>query len=194
MKRALSIGLLLSLGLACGREAAAFRLAARGVEEFQASPNVTDHHAQDYEVTGRVVGVHDGDTITVLDADRTQHKIRFLGMDAPELKQAFGRASKQHLSDGCFGREVVVKVRHKDRYGRELGQVFAQGRDLNLEQVRAGLAWHYKAFSKEQAPEDRRTYAEAEEAAQQAQKGLWAEASPTPPWDYRRAGKLEAQR
>lgn len=172
--------LLLPLWMACGhRDTGTVRLAPVAVQEVERQANA-DH------VVGRVVGVHDGDTLTVLDASRVQHKIRLMGIDAPELKQAFGRASKQHLSEACFGREVAVEVRKRDRYGRDLGRVQAQGLDLNLEQIRAGLAWHYRAFARDQTPEHRKTYAAAEEEARRARRGLWADAEPRPPWDYRR--------
>jgi endonuclease YncB( thermonuclease family) len=75
------------------------------------------------QLTGRVVGVHDGDTITVLDADRTQHKIRLTGIDAPESKQAFGSRSKQHLSSLVYNRQVMVEWEKHDRYGRTVGVV-----------------------------------------------------------------------
>jgi endonuclease YncB( thermonuclease family) len=95
-------------------------------------------------LTGRVVRVTDGDTIVVLDSSDTQHKIRLTGIDAPERKQAFGTKSKEHLSDSVAGRFVVVDYDKRDRYERILGKVLLNGEDMNLEQVRAGLAWHYK--------------------------------------------------
>ena len=97
------------------------------------------------DFTGNVVGVADGDTITVLNADKVQHKIRLTGIDAPEKKQPFGNRSKQSLSDMVFNKTVTVETDKRDSYGRELGKVLAGGKDMNLEQVRAGFAWHYKA-------------------------------------------------
>ncbi len=99
-------------------------------------------------ITGRVVGVSDGDTITVLDADRTQHKIRLAGIDAPESKQAFGSRSKQNLSDLVFGKDVAVEWDKRDRYQRTLGVVLVDGHDVNLEQVRAGMAWWYRQYAR----------------------------------------------
>jgi hypothetical protein len=124
--------------------------------------------------------------LTVLDSANTQHRIRLQGIDAPESSQAFGTRSKQHLSDLVFGRQVTVEYDKKDRYGRTLGKVIAGGQDACLEQIRAGMAWHYKYYENEQSPEDRRAYAQAEVEARAAERGLWVDPSPIPPWDFRR--------
>jgi endonuclease YncB( thermonuclease family) len=84
-------------------------------------------------LTGKVIGISDGDTITVLDADRRQHKIRLNGMDAPESAQDFGQASKRHLSDLIFDKDVSVLWRKRDKYGRSLGKVFIGNTNVNLE-------------------------------------------------------------
>lgn len=135
---------------------------------------------------GRVVGVSDGDSITVLDADKQQHKVRLGGIDAPEQKQAFGQASKRHLSNLVFGKAVSVETKKRDRYGRQIGKVLVDGRDANLAQVEAGLAWHYKQYAAEQSHSDRQLYSAAEESAQALRKGLWQDRSPMAPWDFRR--------
>ena len=114
---------------------------------------------------GRVVGVADGDTVTVLDALKSQHRIRLQGIDTPESRQAFGARSKQQLSDLVYDREVSIECGKHDRYGRVLGKVLVGGGDACLEQVRAGMAWHYKHYENEQSPADRRLYAEAEREA-----------------------------
>ena len=137
------------------------------------------------DITGYVVGVADGDTITVLDADKVQHKIRLTGIDAPEKKQPFGNRSKQSLSDMVFNKMVSVETDKRDRYGRELGKVLAGGADVNLEQVRAGMAWHYKVYERTQSVIDRQSYADAEIEAKAAKRGLWVDAEPTPPWEWR---------
>lgn len=134
---------------------------------------------------GRVVGVSDGDTITVLDSSNTQHKVRLSGIDAPEKSQPFGQRSKQSLSDLVFGKAVTVETTKRDRYGREVGKVLTGGLDVNLEQVRRGLAWHYKAYEREQPVEDRTTYSTAEQEARAARIGLWADPMPLPPWEFR---------
>lgn len=140
-------------------------------------------------IIGRVVGVADGDTITVLDASRQEHKIRLDGIDAPEKAQAYGQRSKQSLSDLVFGKAVEVDTHKRDRYGRQVGKVLLQGKDVNLEQVSRGLAWHYKAYAHEQAAEDQERYAAAEDAARDAKRGLWRDADPTPPWEWRKSKK-----
>ncbi len=137
------------------------------------------------DFTGNVVGVADGDTITVLDADKVQHKVRLTGIDAPEKKQPFGNRAKQSLSDMVFNKTVTVETDKRDRYGRELGKVLAGGKDVNLEQVRTGFAWHYKAYERTQPVADRQAYADAENEAKAAKRGLWVDADPTPPWEWR---------
>jgi len=137
------------------------------------------------ELHGKVVAIADGDTITVLDAQHQQHKIRLSGIDAPEKAQAFGQASKQHLSDLVFGREVLVTWAKLDRYGRKVGKVWLGQADVCLVQVRMGMAWHYKRYQSEQPSADQALYEAAESAARQAQVGLWADASPVAPWAFR---------
>ena len=136
---------------------------------------------------GRIVGVSDGDTVTLLDAQHQQHKIRLAGIDAPEKNQAFGHRSKEYLSHLVFDQLVVVDTAKSDRYGRQVGTIRVNGKDANLEQVRAGMAWHYKQYQNEQSPADRALYSEAEEQARQQRIGLWADDSaPIPPWEFRR--------
>jgi endonuclease YncB( thermonuclease family) len=146
-------------------------------------------HADADALTGKVVGVADGDTITVLDDTNTQHKIRLSGIDAPEKKQPFGQRSKQSLSDLVFSKTVTVETGKTDRYGREVGKVLVDGLDANLEQVKRGMAWHYKAYEREQSAIDRKVYAEAENEAKAARRGLWADADPVPPWEFRHQRK-----
>jgi len=137
------------------------------------------------EIHGRVVGVSDGDTITILDAKNQQYKIRLAGIDAPEKSQAFGQASKKQLSELVFGATVVIDWQKSDRYGRVVGKVLLEGFDVCLEQIRKGMAWHYKKYAGDQSPRDRQTYAAAEVEARDARLGLWIYASPEAPWDYR---------
>lgn len=142
--------------------------------------------AQAEILTGRVVKIADGDTLTVLDASKQQHKIRLTGIDAPERRQAFGNVSRQHLAELAFGQEVTVQWDKRDRYQRILGKVLVDGQDVNLEQIRAGLAWHYKHYARDQEPTARSLYAEAEEAASRSGVGVWRDPAPIPPWDFRR--------
>ena len=137
-------------------------------------------------LTGRVVRITDGDTVIVLDSTNTQHKIRLTGIDAPERAQAFGTESKEHLSDSVAGKIVIVEYEKRDRYKRILGKVLLDDEDMNLEQIKAGLAWHYKKYQGEQNPTDRKRYAKAEIEAREDMRGLWKEPSPVPPWAWRR--------
>lgn len=135
---------------------------------------------------GRVVGVDDGDTITVLDSSNQNHVIRLQGIDAPEKGQEFGTKSKQDLSQLVFDQVVNIEWSKRDRYSRIVGKVLLNGDDVCLAQVRAGMAWHYKYYQGEQSPKDRQLYNEAEDVAKSARIGLWVDANPTPPWDFRR--------
>lgn len=142
-------------------------------------------------IEGKVIRVSDGDTIAVLDKDNKQHKIRFQGIDAPESKQAYGQASKENLSKMVFGKQVTVLWEKVDKYRRTVGKVLLDGKDVNIEQIKAGLAWHYKKYADEQPPEDRVTYAKAEEDARAAKLGLWQDPNPTPPGEWRADAKTE---
>ena len=134
---------------------------------------------------GTVVGVSDGDTITVLDADKTEHKVRLMGIDAPEIKQDFGGASKQALSNYIYQREVTVEYKKKDRYQRILGKVILDKQDICLTMISDGLAWHYKDYEKEQSKIDRDLYSQAELKARQAKIGLWRVNDAINPKEYR---------
>jgi endonuclease YncB( thermonuclease family) len=140
-------------------------------------------------IEGKVINVHDGDTITVLDRDNRRTHIRLQGIDAPELKQEFGSVSQQNLSRMVLGRQVTIVWTKIDKYRRTVGTIMLDGRDINIEQVKAGLAWHFKKYEDEQKPEDRRTYAAAEQAARSAKLGLWKDLNPTAPGDWRQGVK-----
>ena len=137
-------------------------------------------------LTGRVVGVTDGDTITVLDSTNTEHKIRLAGIDAPEKKQPFGKSSKKMLSNWVFGKTVNVDWDKRDRYGRLVGKVMIDGVDVNLEQIKDGLAWFFRKYQNELSAEDRLTYLHAEEYAKESKLGLWVYPDPVPPWEFRK--------
>lgn len=142
---------------------------------------------------GRVVGIQDGDTVTVLDASKQQRRIRIAGIDAPEKAQAFGAAAKENLARLAFGHQAEVRCSKRDRYGREVCNVYVGARDVGLEQVRSGHAWWYREYAREQAPEDRKVYETAEGEARGARRGLWHDATPTPPWDWRRQARSANQ-
>lgn len=139
-------------------------------------------------LNGKVIGVLDGDTVDVLDAAKTQHRIRLAGLDAPEKSQPFGQRSKQNLSDLVFGRQVEVQYTKNDKYGRIVGKILVNGKDANIEQIRGGFAWHYKQYEKEQLASDRVAYADAENKARAQKSGLWIDPKPTPPWEWRHGG------
>ena len=142
------------------------------------------------EIVGRVVSVSDGDTITVLAAGNVSEKVRFAYVDAPEKAQARGMAAKFALSAQIFGREVKVNVVEKDRYGRSVGVVWLNGQDINFAQVVAGHAWHYTAYAKTQSRADFSRYEAAQQAAKSAGKGVWQDANPMPPWEFRREKRI----
>ena len=148
-------------------------------------------------LTGTVVSIADGDTITVLDADREQHKIRIAGVDSPEKAQPFGQRSKQSMSTLVFGKEVDVQWDKRDRYRRIIGKVMVAAPscrathcpktlDAGLAQLTVGLAWWYRKYSKDQSPEDAGRYEFAEQEARAKRAGLWADGHPAPPWDWRK--------
>ena len=147
----------------------------------QAPVHHEEHHRSDHaQLHLRVVSVHDGDTITGLDESKTQYKIRLDAIDAPELGQPFGQASKKALSEKVFGKDVVVIVKTKDKYGRTVGHILIDGRDVNLMMLEEGMAWHYKHYDRNAR------LARAEDEARAAKKGLWSDGDPVPPWEWRK--------
>ena len=137
------------------------------------------------ELVGRIVRVSDGDTVTVLDAAKGQHKIRLLDIDAPESSQAYGQKSKDLLASLIAGKDVRVVYSETDQYGRVLGTIFLGDEDVNLKMVEAGLAWRYH-YSKNPR------YGAAEQAARVARRGLWADRNPVDPWAFRKLKKGSA--
>lgn len=146
-------------------------------------------------ISGKVIRVVDGDTITVLDAQMQQHKVRLAGIDAPERRQAFGHRAQEFLASLVASQQVDVETEKTDKYGRLVGKVLVHGRDINLAVVVAGLAWHYKTYESEQTPADRMLYASAEQDARNQRKGLWVDPSPVAPWTWRslKRGQSDAQ-
>lgn len=134
------------------------------------------------EFDAKVVGVMDGDTIEVLFGNQTR-KVRLAQIDAPEKSQAFGQRSKQSLSDLVFGKHIRVVVETTDRYGRLVGRLYHGSVDINAEQVSKGMAWVYTKYATDQS------FFEKEKEARSARRGLWSDASPIPPWEYRHGGK-----
>ena len=159
--------------------------------------------AADWQIlSGRVVSVLDGDTVVVLKPDRVEH-VRLSGIDAPEKKQPYGQRSKQFLASIVFGKDVTVEYRKFDRYGRIVGKVMLDGRDVNLSSLEAGMSWFYRQYANELKPEDRVLYEAAEQNAKRAAslnarkkvqgqgqgqeqgQNLWSDPDPVPPWDFR---------
>ena len=140
-------------------------------------------------IDGKVVGVADGDTITILDVSNVQYKIRLAGIDAPEKKQDFGNVSKQSLSDMVFNQLVRVDWVKTDRYGRIVGKVFLNNLDVNLEQIKRGMAWFYRKYQNELILEDRLNYLHAAENAINQRMGLWLQKDPIAPWNFRKASR-----
>lgn len=131
------------------------------------------------DFTGRVVTIADGDTLTVL-VNKTQVRVRLDGIDAPERGQAFGKRSRQSLSDMCAATEAQVEDRGKDRYGRTIGRVRCSGIDANSEQLRRGMAWVFTRYVPMGSP-----LYELEANARLRQFGLWADVRPVAPWEWR---------
>jgi endonuclease YncB( thermonuclease family) len=134
---------------------------------------------------GTVVGVSDGDTITVLDADKTVHKVRLMGIDAPEKSQDFGNKSKQALSNYIYQREVTVEYKKYDKYKRVVGKVILDKQDICLAMIEQGMAWHYKDYEKEQSKTDRELYSQAELKARESRIGLWQDSKAIAPSAFR---------
>ena len=137
-------------------------------------------------LSGIVVGITDGDTITVLDSSNQQYKIRLSGIDAPEKKQAFGNVSKRYLSDLIYDKKVSVEYYKNDRYGRLVGKILLNDLDVNLEQIKFGMAWHYVKYKKEQPFNDRLKYVQAQQEAQNNKIGLWLDPNLTEAWQFRK--------
>jgi endonuclease YncB( thermonuclease family) len=141
-------------------------------------------------ITGRVVQVSDGDTITVLAPGNRQVRVHLAWVDAPERGQAFANASRQSLNELVAGRTVHVIVRDNDRYGRTVGTVEVDGLDVSLEQLQLGLAWVFERYITDAPAETRREYREVQELARWERKGLWKDKDAIPPWEFREARRL----
>ena len=134
------------------------------------------------DFSGRVVAVADGDTLTVL-TDRRQVEVQLVDIDAPELKQPFGRQARQSLADLCLDKDAVVRETGH-RYGRTVGRVACSGTDASAEQVRRGMAWVHQRRTESTSP----LYF-LEDEAQRSHEGLWSDKSQVAPWIWRRDQK-----
>lgn len=130
-------------------------------------------------IEGRVVGVSDGDTITVLTSDKQQIKTRLDSIDAPEKKMPFGNVAKKALSDLVYNKQVILETHKTDRYKRKVAVVWLGGKPVNLEMVNLGMAWVYRKYASDPA------YFAAETVAKANKLGLWTQSDPQPPWEFR---------
>lgn len=149
------------------------------------SGHTGDGSGHSYAAT--VTAVHDGDTLRVTDRHGRKHKIRMAYIDAPELDQAHGQASRNALRALLDRQEVEIEVFDTDQYRREVARVRLNGQDVNLGQLAGGHAWHYRSIArKNQNPADYRRYQAAEDTAKQQRNGLWQNRNAVAPWSFRR--------
>ena len=154
------------------------------IQKKQKEKYAKNRQAKQGVITGKVVKVADGDTVTVLGEGNIQYKIRLSGIDAPEKAQPYGSKAKQALAAMTMSKQVTVKVLNKDKYGRFIGLISTdEVQDVNGAMLQKGLAWHYAYFDKTQK------YVELEQEARAEKRGLWQDNDPTPPWNYRRNKK-----
>lgn len=130
-----------------------------------------------------VVGISDGDTLAARCSEAgayEQVKVRIAAIDAPEKRQPFGNAARQHLAALCFQQQATISPRSKDRYGRTVADVECHGKDAGQEMVRSGMAWYYVKYGTGYSH-----LARLEFQAREAGRGLWVESNPVAPWEWR---------
>ena len=132
-------------------------------------------------ISGKVISVADGDTMTILTAEKKQIKIRMLGVDAPERGQDFGTVSRQQLNNLCYGKTVTVENKGEDQYGRVLGVVYIDGMNVNEYMVRNGLAWYYRHFVTDSRLDS------LEQLARKEKVNIWSMKNPMPPYEFRKS-------
>ena len=161
------------------RPEASWRQATDALEEIGAAREGKPVPA--FDLTGRVVRIADGDTVSILDRTNTQHKVRLYGIDTPERDQPYGKSAKQVLTHWVDEKNVGVVVVDTDSYGRTVGTLYREGTNINVAMVSGGHAWWYQHY----APHEY-NLAAAEQKARKQGLGLWADPRPVPPWDWRR--------
>lgn len=129
-------------------------------------------------LAGKVVAVLDGDTLELMESGKAI-RVRLANIDAPEKSQPYGQASKQSLSDMCYGRDAQLQKQSIDQYGRTVGIIMCGGIEANRAQVERGMAWVYTMYNRDPS------LVQLQNNAKQVSSGLWRDANPTPPWDYR---------
>jgi endonuclease YncB( thermonuclease family) len=135
-------------------------------------------------ITGKVISVADGDTITILTKQNEQIKVRLSAIDTPEGDQAYGNKAKDFTSSMVFGKQVSIEPETIDKYGRTVAMVFVDGMNLNREIVANGHGWVFKKYCTKSFCDD---WLKIEEKARNAGIGLWKDKDPTPPWEWRQS-------
>jgi micrococcal nuclease len=137
------------------------------------------------QIQGKVIGITDGNTFTLLTEDKQRIKVQVYGIDCPETMQDYGRVARNFASDLIFGKQVYIEDKGKDMYDRQLGIVYSlpDSTCLNIELLKAGLAWHYKNFDKNEK------WAELEQQARDSKTGLWERTDAVAPWEWRKMNK-----
>ena len=169
--------------IAAGSQPSAAAQSSIPAQPVSVTPGQTPSNSATNSHLWRVVGVHDGDTVTCIDESNQQQKVRLAEMDAPEISQDYGKVSREALAAMVFGKTIEVVDSGKDQYGRWIGHLFVNGNDVNREMIATGNAWHYAAYSTDSS------LAALQSQAQAQRLGLWAQPNPTPPWDYRKNGQ-----
>ncbi len=140
-------------------------------------------YANSQILTGKVISIADGDTITILDSNYRQTKIRLYGIDTPEKRQAYGKAAKKFTSELAYKQHAKVKVYDIDKYGRSVGVVFVGNTNVNNEIIKAGYGWQYRKYCKASFCDQ---WLQLEREARNAKMGLWRDKIPVPPWEWRK--------
>jgi endonuclease YncB( thermonuclease family) len=144
-------------------------------------------------IHGRITGIVDGDTINVLILGKQHIRVRLAFVDAPERGQAFGQRAKQAMSELVFGKDAKLRPHTIDRYGRLVARVIIDNQDAGLELLKQGLCWVYEKYVGEASPEIQTSYRAAQVVAQSEKTGLWQDAVPVPPWEWRKEKHVVAQ-
>ena len=160
------------------RPDAGWRKATDAIEEMGAAKDAVP---QQFDLSGRVLTIADGDTATIRTADNSKVKIRFYGIDSPERGQPYYNEAKRALTRMLSAKTVGVTVVERDQYGRTVGKVYLDGVDINLAMVSGGHAWWYQHYAKYE-----RSLQDAQQQARAKKIGLWADSAPVPPWEWRR--------
>ena len=168
------------LGDYATRPEAAWRKASKKVEELGARKQ--GQPLPDFDLTGRVTGVLDGDSIVMQDQSGKKYTIRLFGIDTPERGQPHADTARSLMREMLLDQAIGVVKIEIDRYNRTVGTVYLDDANINLAMVAGGHAWWYRRY----APHDRLLEA-AQQEAREADRGLWALPDPVPPWEWRRA-------